>query len=79
MAKQLVGPVERHVEKAIVAIAGVVLIAVIAKYLVTSPNQLELGGEMGDPSTIDRKVADKAAEVRARIQDHRPGDRRDCV
>ena len=72
MAKQLVSPVERHVEKAVVGIAGLILIGVIARYLVTSPNYLELGGEMVTPNTIDAKVADKAAEVRSRIRRHRP-------
>jgi len=72
MAKQLVGPFERHVEKAIVGIAGIILIAVIAKYVVTAPNQLEVGGELVDPATVDKKVADKAKEVRDRIASHRP-------
>ena len=74
MAKQLVGPLERHVEKAIVGIAGLILIAVIAKYVVTAPNQLEVGGELVDPATVDKKVADKAAEVRDRIANHDPED-----
>ena len=44
MAKQLVNPVERHVEKAIASVAAIVLIGVIARYFVMSPNQLEIGG-----------------------------------
>ncbi len=71
MAKQLVGPVERHLEKAIVGVAGLLLVGVIARYLVTSPNYLELGGETVNASTIDAKVADKSADVRSKIQRHR--------
>ena len=40
MAKQLVNPLERHVEKAVVGVAGVILIGVIAQYVVSSPNRL---------------------------------------
>jgi len=43
MAKQLVNPIERHVEKAVLGLTGLALVAVIALYLVTSPNQIELG------------------------------------
>lgn len=72
MAKQLVNPIERHIEKVIVAVAGLVLLGAIAKYLVTSPNQIELGGEMVTPSTIDARVARKADAIRQRIRDARP-------
>jgi hypothetical protein len=72
MAKQLVSPVERHVEKVILGIVGVVLLAVIARYLVTSPNQIELGGEMVSPNVIDEKAAEKAAVVRQRIRNATP-------
>lgn len=68
MAKQLVNPIERHVEKGIVGITGLLLIGAIVQYLVTSPNQLELGGEMVTPTTVDRKVASKAADVADRIR-----------
>ena len=63
MAKQLVSPVERHVEKVILGIVGIVLLGVIARYLVTSPNQIELGGEMVTPNAVDEKLAEKAAVV----------------
>ena len=68
MAKQLVNPLEQHVEKAALGIAGALLIAVIARYLVTSPNQLDLGGEMVTPATIDQRVNQKALEVAERIK-----------
>ena len=68
MAKQLVNPIERHVEKAVLGLTGLALAAVIALYLVTSPNQIELGQEKVSPSTIDGKVAKKAADVVGRIR-----------
>ncbi len=72
MAKQLVNPIERHVEKAILGLAGLALIAVIARYVVTTPNSLELGGERVTPGTIDQKVAQKAADVASRLKTARP-------
>lgn len=70
MAKQLVGPLERHAEKIVLGIAGLVLIGVIARFLVTSPNQLELGGETVSPRTIDAKVAGMGRDKLARLRQH---------
>ncbi len=72
MAKQLVNPLERHVEKAVLGLTGLALVAVIALYLVTSPNQIELGQEKVSPSTIDGKVAQKATDVVARLRSAQP-------
>lgn len=72
MAKQLVNPLERHVEKVVLGVAGVILVAAIARYLVTSPNQLDLGGQMVTPSTIHQTVAKKADDVRDRVRRGRP-------
>ena len=72
MAKQLVGPVERHLEKAVLGVAGILLLGAIGGYLVTSPNQLEVGGETVSPKTIDAKVVRKATDVRRRIETARP-------
>ena len=72
MAKQLVNPIERHVEKAVLGLTGLALVAVIALYLVTSPNQIELGQEKVSPSTIDAKVKQKADDVVARLRAAEP-------
>lgn len=73
MAKQIAGPVERHIEKAVVALAGLFLVGVIALYLVGSPNKLELGGaETVTPSTVDARVVATAEAVRDRIKSARP-------
>ena len=68
MAKQLVNPIERHLEKAVLGLTGLALVAVIALYLVTSPNQIELGQEKVSPSTIDPKVAQKAADIVGKLR-----------
>lgn len=72
MAKQLVNPVERHVEKAVLAVAVLLLIGVIVRYLATSPNQLEVGGNWVSPKTVDQQLALKAATVRDRIRRAQP-------
>lgn len=72
MAKQLVNPIERHVEKAVLGIAGLLLIGVVVKYVFTSPNKTKLGQEFVTPGAIDAKLAQKANEIRQRIFDTRP-------
>jgi len=73
MAKQLVNPFERHVEKGVLCIAGILLLGVIAKYLVTSPSKVELGsaGPAG-PQNIDEKVAQKSEAVRQALSQAKP-------
>jgi hypothetical protein len=68
MAKQLVNPIERHVEKAILGVAVLLLIGVVVRYLVASPNQIEIRGELVAPDSIDAKIAQTAANVRERIR-----------
>jgi len=70
MAKQLVGPVERHVEKVVVGVAGLFLIGVLALYLVSSPNKIQIEGttEPVAPSGIDALLAQKANQVREQIR-----------
>jgi len=73
MAKQLVGPIERHVEKLVLGAGALVLIAVVGRYLVTSPNQLELDGEPLRPSAVAERVLRQATELRSRTQRASPG------
>lgn len=72
MAKQVINPIERHVEKALLGVAGIALIAVIVMYAVRSPNQVEIGGEMVTPGEIDAKLAQQAVDVRDWISSHQP-------
>lgn len=73
MAKQLVNPLERHVEKVVLGITGILFLGATAKYLVTSPNKVELGpaGAVSAKS-IDEKVVQKAEAVRQSLRDARP-------
>lgn len=70
MAKQLVGPVERHVEKIVAGVAGLFLIGVLALYLVSSPNRIQIdpAGDPVSPSGIDAALVQKANQVREQIR-----------
>ncbi len=72
MAKQLVNPIERHVEKAVVVVAALILVLVIVRYVVTSPNKMELRDKTVTPRTIDAIVADRANEVLGRLRNAEP-------
>lgn len=74
MAKQLVGPLERNVEKLILGVVGLALLAAIALFLATSPNKIEIDGEMVGPGQIATKVYDKAEDIRGRISRARPDE-----
>ncbi len=72
MAKQLVNPIERHAEKAVLGIALLLLIAVAVKYVFSSPNKIVLGGEAVAPRSVDARLAQKAVEIADRIRNASP-------
>lgn len=72
MAKQLVSPVERHIEKVVVGAAGLILLGVIGMFLVVSPNKVELKGEQIGPAQIDQKAAEIARQTVSRLRAAQP-------
>lgn len=72
MAKQVVNPFERHVEKGLLVVAGLVLIGVIVMYVVTSPNKVEIDGQSVRPGDIGARLSQKATDVRQTIRSARP-------
>lgn len=71
MAKQLINPIERHAEKAVLALTVLALVGVVVKYGITSPNVTELGGEVVTPVNIDAKIAERARSIQAAIREKR--------
>jgi hypothetical protein len=69
MAKQAVSSLERHVEKAVLGVCGLVLLAAIALFLVASPNKKELGAETATPATVYNVVATQAERLSRSIAD----------
>jgi|CXWL01.1.fsa_nt_gi hypothetical protein len=72
MAKQLVNPFERHLEKLVLAIAGLLLIGVLVKFVFSSPNKILLGTEPATPGVVDARLAQKANDILDRIKNWKP-------
>lgn len=68
MAKQSVSIVERHLEKAVLGVCVVVLLAAVALYLVSSPNTIEMGNDTVSPGIIDAKIAEAGRNLAARLR-----------
>ncbi len=72
MAKQAVNVVERHLEKGILGLCVAVLIGSIVTFLVSSPNKIEIGGDLVGPSEIDDRALNAANQLRDRLRNARP-------
>lgn len=69
MAKQVINPLERHLEKAVIGLAALVLLGCVVRFLVASPNPMDLGGgKPVAPSEVDDVLAAKAAEISDRLR-----------
>ena len=71
MAKETVSPIERHLEKGVLALTVLLFVGVVVKYLVSSPNIMLVGRDEVGPREIYDKVADEARALRERIRTHR--------
>ena len=71
MAKEAVSPIERHVEKGVLALIVLLFVGVVVKHLVSSPNIMLVGRDEVGPTEIYGKVADEARALRERIRTHR--------
>lgn len=73
MAKQAVGKIERHLEKGVLAVTGLVFLAAVGRYLATTPNKIELTpGEFVTPDKIDDQIYEQAERARVAIQSAKP-------
>ena len=59
--------IEQHVEKFVVAILGILLLAVLAMQFLTAPNRVSMGGEEVDPSEIEGRLRAKADAINGRL------------
>ena len=69
-----VNPFERHVEKIVLLIVGVVFLGVVAMQFLVSPNQVDLGrGNMADPGEeIYAELERQAQALKGQITDPSP-------
>lgn len=73
MAKQSISIVERHVEKGVVGLAGLIFLAMVWFYVLGSPNGVELpNGEKVAPTAIGAELNRRATEARQVIVNHQP-------
>ncbi len=72
MAKQKTNFFERHLEKGVFGATALVLVGVVVRFLVMSPNTASIGGQEARPGEIDRIVAAKAEQVRKAVQAAKP-------
>ena len=68
MAKQAVSPVERHLEKGVLGVALLLLAGVVVKFLIASPNTVDLGGGPVMPGEVYQSMVRDADELRNRIK-----------
>ena len=69
MAKQTVGPIVRHVEKAVLGICAGVFLYIVAMYGVVSPNKVELTpGQPVGPEGLGQEIKSSADNLVQRLQ-----------
>lgn len=59
---------EQHVEKVVIGVAGVIVIAIAGKAFFTDPNAVTLGTASHSPSAVDQVLAEKARNLKAKIE-----------
>ena len=62
-----ISSIEQHVEKLVVALLAIVLVAVLALQFLSSPNRVSMGGEEVDPGEIEGRLRAKADAIRGRL------------
>jgi len=59
--------IEQHIEKAVLAIAGLVCVFILVKYVLLSPNVFKFDGEQLGPGQLDRHIEEQANKIKERI------------
>ncbi len=72
MAKQNVNFIQRHVEKFVVGLTGLVLLAALVFYGIQTPNTTSVGGEDLPPGAFYQQIEQKAATALDRMKSARP-------
>ena len=71
MAKEAVSPIERHLEKGVLALAVLLFAGAVVRYLVSSPNTTAVDGRQVGPAEIYQIVADEGRALREHINNYR--------
>jgi hypothetical protein len=68
MAKETVSPIERHLEKGVLALTVLLFVAVVVKYLITSPNTMQVNTRAVGPAEIYQAVENEAKVLRENVR-----------
>ena len=68
MARGSINLIEKHVEKAVLGLAGAFLLAMLFMYLVRSPNKLEYGGQAVGPDELAAAIERDARALQEAVQ-----------
>ncbi len=66
-----VNPIEQHVEKAVVGIAGLLFVFVVYSYVISTPVTVSVAGKTLSPGELDRELGAIAAQVATGYQQAR--------
>lgn len=72
MAKQSVSFAERHLEKIVVGVAGLITLTMAALYVVRSPNTVDAGGTTVGPTDMGTRLKEETRQAYKNIGDSKP-------
>src|SRR5262245_31516825 len=67
MSKNILGVVEQHIEKGILALAGLFLGAVLFMYVFSSPNKVDFEGKKYGPRELNEEIEKSANKLKTAI------------
>lgn len=67
-----INPIEQHVEKVVIVIAVLVLLAVIAQQFLTNPNEVKIGSESVSPAQAYEPVKKAASVLKGKLESQAP-------
>ena len=74
MATGSINIIERHIEKVVLGLAGVFLLAMVFMYLIRSPNKIEYSNQLAGPSELGEAIQRDATSLRDAINRAKPGE-----
>lgn len=67
-----INPIEQHVEKVVIVLAVLILLAVIAQQFLTNPNEVKIGSDTVPPAQAYEPVKKAAAVLKAKLESANP-------
>ena len=74
MATGSINIIERHIEKVVLGLAGVFLLAMVFMYLIRSPNKIDYNSQLVGPNELGEVIQRDATSLREAINRAQPGE-----